>query len=180
MDVSVLTYICLGSYVYMSWALRIYVSALTYICLGLPQFLQDCGVVGHFELVYFVGDGFWGVVGREGSAELGNDLACVADGSDVVDGDTGLCFAGSLHGFVDVMSPHAFSSVLGQEGRVDVHDAAGIEVEEVVGHHGEEAGEDDEMDVVGTQQGQHDVRILQVGLRHHTGGNAQPLCTRGC
>ena len=69
--------------------------------------------MSHFQYVHFVGNGIGCVIGCEGGAELCNDFAAVADGRNVVDGDAGLCVAGSLHGFVNMMPPHAFAAVAG-------------------------------------------------------------------
>jgi hypothetical protein len=45
-----------------------------------------------------------------------------------MDGHARLRFSGSLHGFVDVMAPHALATILRQEGWVDIDDAMGVGV----------------------------------------------------
>ena len=141
------------------------------------DFFDNFGEVGHFELVLFLGDVVDSVIGGEGDTELGDDLASIADGGDPVDCHACLCLASSLHGFVDVMAPHALAAILRQEGWVDIDDAMGVGVDEEVGHQGQEACQHDEADVVLLQKGHHDVGIVEVGL----GGNgcryAEALCT---
>lgn len=68
----------------------------------------------HLQDVHLVGDGLGSVFGREWRTELSDDLTAIADGRDVVDGDTCLGIACGLDSFVDVVAPHAFSAVLGQ------------------------------------------------------------------
>ncbi len=134
---------------------------------------DDLGEVCHFEDVFFLGNGVGGVVGSEGCGELCDDLPAVADVGDVVDGHTGLSVACCLNCFVHVMAPHAASAVTGQEGRMEVDDATGEGVDEVVGNNEQEACEDDEVDVVLTQEWQEDIGIIEVGLGYDNGGHAQ-------
>lgn len=58
---------------------------------------------------------------------------------------------------------------------MDVHDATGEGINKEVGHHGQETSQDDELDIVGTQEGQDDVGVVEVGLRHHAGRYAEAL-----
>ena len=51
------------------------------------EVVDDLGVVGHFEGVDFLGDVVGGVGGEDGGGELGDVLALVEFGVDVVDGD---------------------------------------------------------------------------------------------
>ena len=64
----------------------------------------------------FFGDVVGGVVGGEGYLVLGDDLAGIADGGYPVDGHAGLCFACFLYGLMNVVAPHAFAAILGQQG----------------------------------------------------------------
>ena len=109
--------------------------------------------------------------------EAARPRATIGIGSDPMDGHARLRFSGSLHGFVDVMAPHALATILRQEGWVDIDDAMGVGVDEEVGHQGQEACQHDEADVVLLQEGHHDIGIVEVGL----GGNgcryAETLCT---
>ena len=101
---------------------------------GAPELFEDGWEMGHFQEMDLVGDGVGGVLGGEGGRELGDDLAAVAHGRDIMNGDAGFGFAGGLDGFVDVVTPHAFAAVLGQQGGMDVDDAAGKGFDEEVGH----------------------------------------------
>jgi len=60
--------------------------------------------------------------------EAARPRATIGIGSDPMDGHARLRFSGSLHGFVDVMAPHALATILRQEGWVDIDDAMGVGV----------------------------------------------------
>ena len=128
------------------------------------------GEVLHFQQVFFFGDVFGAVGGGKGGAELGDDFAAVADGADIVDGHACLGFASGFDGFVYVVSPHAFAAELGQQGGVEVDDAAGECLNEVVGDEGQEACQDNELNVVLAKDGQHVGRVCQLCLGDDGGG----------
>ena len=113
---------------------------------GGEELLDDEGVVGVLEGVDAGGEGVGGVAGEDGAGGLEDDVAGVVLFVDVVDGDAGGGVAGVEDGLVDVVAVHAFAAVAGEEGGVDVDDAAGVGLEEGGGEAPEEAGEDDEVD----------------------------------
>ena len=90
----------------------------------------------HFEHVLFLGDGLYGVIGGKGYSELGDDLACIADGGDPMDGHACLRLACSLHSLVNVVSPHALATVFRQQGRVDIDDLVGESIDQEIGNQG--------------------------------------------
>ena len=96
----------------------------------------------------FLGDVVDAIVGRESHAELGDDLACIADGGNPMNRHARLRLSSRLDSLVDVMSPHTLTAVFRQEGRVDIDDLMGIGVDEKIRHERQEAGQHDEADVV--------------------------------
>lgn len=67
----------------------------------------------HFEDMDLVGDGIGGIIGADRGTELGDDLAAVADGADIVDGDARLGVASRLDGLMDMVAPHPLPTMLG-------------------------------------------------------------------
>ena len=66
----------------------------------------------HFKDVDFVGNRLRCVVGTDRCGELSDDLAAVAHGADIMDGDAGFGVTIGFYGFVHVVTPHALSAVL--------------------------------------------------------------------
>ena len=58
----------------------------------------------HFQLVLFLGNVLYGIIGRETDTELSDDLPCVTDGCDPMNGHTRLSFSRSLHCLVHVVN----------------------------------------------------------------------------
>lgn len=77
-----------------------------------------------FEDMDFPGQAFRAFVGVQRHPGLEYMPAMVITLIHLVDGDAAFRFAGLDHGFVDMHSIHALAAVLGQQGRVDIQDAA--------------------------------------------------------
>lgn len=105
--------------------------------------LYDVREIFHLQHVHLVGNVFCRIVWREWGRVLRYVLSLVQFGVDIVDSDARLCFSCSLHRFVHMVSPHALASELWQESGMDIDDAVGESLDEVLWHFGEEAGKDD-------------------------------------
>ena len=138
-------------------------------------FLYDAGKISHLQNMHLVSDVFCRVVWREWGRVLCYVLSLVQLGVDIVDGDTRLCFSSGLDSFVHMMSPHALASKLWEESRVDVYDAVGESLDEVLGYFGEEASKDDVVAAIGG--GKDTVRLFVELLACDDGrGHAEVLC----
>ena len=138
----------------------------------LAHLFDDLWEVLHFELVFFSCDVVGCVGGEDGRAVLCDDFSLVVLRCDPMDGHACFCFAGCFDGFVDVVSIHAFSAELGQQCGMEVDDAAWVGVDEEGGYHEEEAGQDDEVDLVVAEQGQEFVGVVEIGFGQYGGGYA--------
>ena len=117
-----------------------------------------------------------GIVGRKGTAVLGYYLTAVAYRCDVVYGHARLRLAGSLHGLMHVVAPHALATELRQQRRVDVDDAARERVNQEFGHQRQESRQHNEVDGILTQQWHHELWVVQLRLRGHRRLDTKVLC----
>ena len=71
-------------------------------------------IVFHLQLVFLFGYVVDAVVRRDRYAELRDDFTTIANRSNLMNGHARFRFAGSLHGLVHMVSPHALSTELWQ------------------------------------------------------------------
>ena len=114
------------------------------VCSVFDDIFYHCWEILHFKHVLFLGDGLYGVIRREGDPILSDNLSGITFGGDPMDG-------------------HACLRLT--QGRVDIDDLVWEGVDEEIGNQRQPTCQDDEADVVLTKQGQHDVRVMQIGLR---------------
>ena len=77
------------------------------------------------------------------------------------------------------MAPiHAFATIMGQKGRMDVNHAVGVSGSERLGNEREKSGEDNEGDVIIGLQHTDKLRTCQFFSVDHEGGDAIRLYTR--
>jgi len=81
-----------------------------------------------------------------------------------VDGDAGLLLAGGQDGLVHAVPVHPLATVLREEGRVHVDDAATVSGESPWPQPAEIAGQDDEIRPMPIQRAE-DRRVQPLGLR---------------
>ena len=70
-----------------------------------------------------------------------------------MDGDSRLGVASCLHGLVNMVTPHALTTVPWQQGWMNVDNTAWEGINEEIRYHGQKTGEDDELNTVLLQQG---------------------------
>ena len=133
--------------------------------------------MAHLQFVFLVGDIVDGIGRQQGYGELGDDLAGITDGCDVMDGHARLCLTSCLHRLVDMMAPHALATILGQECGMDIDDATREGIDEEVRDQGQEACQDNEIDGMLAQQRHHDIRIVELCLWGYSGRHTQALST---
>ena len=73
---------------------------------------NDLREILHFELVLLLSNVVDSILGGKCHTVLGYNLARITDRRDIVDGHARLRLSCSLNSFVDMMPPHALSSIL--------------------------------------------------------------------
>jgi hypothetical protein len=83
---------------------------------------------------------------------LKDDVPLIVVSIYIMNGDATFGLSGFEDGLMDTASVHAFSTELGKEGRVDVHDSLRIGLQHVIGYVEEEACQYNEVGVILTEK----------------------------
>ena len=124
--------------------------------------LDDAGEILFFEQVYFCRQRVGSVVVVEQAAGLEQGGTLVIILVDDMDGDARYRLVVGDDGFVYMMSIHAFSAIMRQQGRVDIDDAVGESFEEVGRHEEKESRQDDIVNMAFLHKVEHMVRLEEV------------------
>ena len=95
------------------------------------------------------GERFRGIFRIDGHVCLKNNLAMVVELVHIMDSNPAFFFAGRDHCFVDMMAVHTFSTVFGEQGRMDIDDPVAISLDEPDRDLPQETRQHDEVDAPG-------------------------------
>ena len=98
------------------------------------NFLYSLGEMFVLERVYLLGNIVGCVGGEHRAGSLEECCAFVVVAIDKVNGYTALTLFCSNNSLVYAVAIHSFAAIFGQQGRVYVHDASGISIDELLGN----------------------------------------------
>lgn len=139
---------------------------------------DDVGKMLVFQLMHARGQRIGRVVGHDGTLGLEEGLAGIQFAIDQMDGYTRLLVAAAQHVLVYVVAVHAFAAMFGQQGGVDVDNAAGIGVNQIFGHAHQESRQHNAVYFMAAEQAEYFVLLLPLGTAHTAGGHTEFLGTR--
>jgi hypothetical protein len=116
---------------------------------AIHRLLDHSGKMGVLKGLDLSGERFRRILRINGHFCVKNNLAVVVELVHMMDGDPTFGFAGRDHRFVDMMAVHPFSTIFGEQGRMDIDDPMSISLDEFDGDLPQKTRQHDEVNAPG-------------------------------